>query len=46
LALLEMRGDRIFKMRNLGANAGNLSTLEASVVTRATPLPPAPAAQD
>ena len=36
LALLEMRGDRIFKMRNLGANAGNLSTLEASVVTRAT----------
>jgi hypothetical protein len=36
LALLEMRGDRIFEMRNLGANAGNLSTLEASVVTRAT----------
>jgi len=36
LALLEMRGDRIFKMRNLGGNAGNLSTLEASVVTRAT----------
>jgi len=35
LALLEMRGDRIFKMRMLGANAGNLSTLEASVVTRA-----------
>jgi hypothetical protein len=35
LALLEMRGDRIFKMRKLGANAGNLSTLEASVVTRA-----------
>jgi hypothetical protein len=36
LALLEMRGDRIFKMRKLGANAGNLSTLEASMVTRAT----------
>jgi hypothetical protein len=36
LALLEMRGDQVFKMRNLGANAGNLSTLEASVVTRAT----------
>ena len=36
LALLEMRGDRIFKMRNLGAGAGNLSSLEASVVTRAT----------
>jgi hypothetical protein len=36
LALLEMRGDRIFKLRNLGANAGDLSTLEASVVTRAT----------
>src|SRR6266436_2780609 len=36
LALLEMRGDRIFKMRMLGANAGNLSALEASVVTRAT----------
>ena len=35
LALLEMRGDRIFKMRMLGANAGNLSALEASVVTRA-----------
>jgi hypothetical protein len=35
LALLEMRGDRIFKMRKLGANAGDLSTLEASVVTRA-----------
>jgi hypothetical protein len=35
LALLEMRGDRIFKMRNLGANARTLSTLEASVVTRA-----------
>jgi hypothetical protein len=31
-----MRGDQVFKMRNLGANAGNLSTLEASVVTRAT----------
>jgi len=36
LALLEMRGDRIFKIRNLGANAGILSTLEASVVTRAS----------
>jgi hypothetical protein len=35
LALLEMRGDRVFKMRNLGANAGHLSRLEASVVTRA-----------
>jgi hypothetical protein len=35
LALLEMRGDRIFKMRMLGANAANVSTLEASVVTRA-----------
>jgi hypothetical protein len=31
-----MRGDRIFKMRKLGANAGDLSRLEASVVTRAT----------
>lgn len=36
LALLEMRGDRIFKMRNLGASAFELSTLEASVVRRAT----------
>jgi hypothetical protein len=36
LALLEMRGERILKMRNLGANAGTLSTLEASVVARAT----------
>ena len=35
LALLEMRGDRIFKMRNLGANAGDLWKLEASVVARA-----------
>jgi len=35
LALLEMRGDRIFKMRKLGANASSASTLEASVVTRA-----------
>jgi hypothetical protein len=35
LALLEMHGDRIFKMRMLGANAANLSTLETSVVTRA-----------
>ena len=35
LALLEMRGDRIFKMLLLGANAGNLSALEASVITRA-----------
>jgi len=33
LALVEMRGDRIFKMRK-GVNS-NLSTLEASVVTRA-----------
>jgi len=39
LALLEMRGDRILKMRNLGANAGQLSRLEASVVTRATAFP-------
>ena len=36
LTLLEMRGDRLFKMRNLGANAGNHSTLEACVLTRAT----------
>ena len=35
LALVEMRGDRICKMRKLGANAGNLPSLEASVVTRA-----------
>jgi len=39
LALLEMRGDRILKIRNLGANAGTLSTLEASVVARATASP-------
>ena len=36
LALLEMRGDRIVKIRNSSADAGTLSTLEASVVTRAT----------
>lgn len=36
LALLEMRGDRIAKIRNLSAGADTLSTLEASVVTRAT----------
>jgi hypothetical protein len=36
LALLEMRGDRIAKMRNFSVEAGNLSTLETSVVTCAT----------
>jgi len=36
LALLEMRGDQILKMRNFSADAGSLSTLEASAVTRAT----------
>jgi len=36
LVLLEMRGDRIFKMRYLSADARNLSTLGASVVTCAT----------
>jgi len=35
LALLEMRGDRIVKIRNSSADAGTLSTLEASVVARA-----------
>jgi hypothetical protein len=35
LALLEMRGDRIVKIRNSRADAGTLSALEASVVTRA-----------
>jgi len=35
LALLEMRGDRIYKMRKLGANASSASTLEAAMVTRA-----------
>jgi hypothetical protein len=36
LALLEMRGDRIFKMRYFSADAGTLSTLEPSAVTCAT----------
>jgi hypothetical protein len=36
LALLEMRGDRIVKVRNFSADAGTLSTLEASAVARAT----------
>ena len=36
LALLEMRGDRIAKIRNFSADADTLSTLEASVVTHAT----------
>jgi len=36
LALLEMRGDRIFKMRYFSADAGTLSTPEASAVTCAT----------
>jgi hypothetical protein len=35
LALLEMRGDRIVKIRNSSTEAGNFSTLEDSVVTRA-----------
>ena len=35
LALLEMRGDRIAKIRNSSADAGSLSSLEASVVARA-----------
>jgi hypothetical protein len=35
LALLEMRGDRIVKIRNSSADAGTLSTFEASVVARA-----------
>jgi hypothetical protein len=36
LALLEMRGDRIFKMRYFSADAGTPSTLEPSAVTCAT----------
>jgi hypothetical protein len=36
LALLEMRGDRIFRMRNFSADGVDLSSLETSVVTRAT----------
>jgi len=35
LALLEMRGDRIVKIRNSSADAGTLSTLEESMVARA-----------
>jgi len=35
LALIEMRGDRIVKIRNSSADAGALSSLEASVITRA-----------
>jgi hypothetical protein len=35
LALLEMRGDRIVKIRNSSADAGALSALETSVITRA-----------
>jgi hypothetical protein len=35
LALLEMRGNRIRKIRNPSADAATLSTLEASAVTRA-----------
>jgi hypothetical protein len=35
LALVEMRRDRIVKIRNSSADAGTLSTLEASVVARA-----------
>jgi hypothetical protein len=35
LALLEMRGDRIVKIRNSSADAGTLSALETFVVTRA-----------
>jgi hypothetical protein len=34
LALLEMRGDRIAKIRNSSVDAGTLSTLEASVAAR------------
>jgi hypothetical protein len=33
LALLEMRGDRIFKLRHLGADAGTFPTLDASALT-------------
>lgn len=36
LALLEMRGDRIVKIRNFSTDAGTLSTLEASLVTHTT----------
>ena len=36
LALLEMRGDRIMKIRNFSPEADILSTLEASGVARAT----------
>jgi hypothetical protein len=36
LAVLEMRGDRIVKLRNFSADAGTLPTLDASVVARAT----------
>ena len=36
LALLEMRGDRISKMRYFSAEAGTLSTFEASAVTCAS----------
>jgi len=35
LALLEMRGERIFKIRNFNVDARTLSTLEASAVARA-----------
>ena len=36
LALLEMRGDQIVKMRDFSAGVGNLSRLETSVLTGAT----------
>ena len=36
LALLEMRGDQIVKMRDFSAEAGNLPALKTSVRTRAT----------
>jgi hypothetical protein len=36
LALLEMRGDRIAKIRNFSADARDLSTAETSVLRRAT----------
>jgi hypothetical protein len=36
LALLEMRGDRIAKIRNLSTDARTLATLEASLVTHTT----------
>ena len=42
LALLEMPGDRIGKIRNSSADAGTLSTLEASVVARASLRPASP----